>query len=345
MNDNTVWKLLNDLSTKKGITEISINSPSRVFVEREGKYIQLAVNLLEDDLNSFVQDLEEAKREKVGFEHVEGPILNTSLEDGSRVNIIKPPFTSHYPAISIRKYLKEINKFETNEGIFGLYGNWVNFLKACVKARMNIIIYGGTGCGKSTLLNLMLQEIPMDQRVITVEDTLELNFTLPNLIRLEAFSTGQSGVGMRELVKNTLRMRPDRVIIGESRGEEFFDLLQAMNTGHDGSMSTIHANSGAECLQRMETLFLLSGFDVPSRAVKKQISTGIDFIIQIKRSSDGKRIISEIIEITGMEADNILVSNIAYFDEEEKGLRQTAVTPTKIDKLVEQGGLEKNFFS
>ncbi len=344
-SENTVWKLLTDLSNKRGISEISINGPEKVFVERDGKLIQLAVSLDGQDIQNFVNDLEEQKSQRVGFEYNPGPILNTSLTDGSRVNIIKPPFTQGFPAISIRRFLKDIKKFETTEGIFGLYGKWVDFFKACVRARANLIISGGTGTGKSTFLNLLLQEVPVEQRVITIEDTIELNFNLPNLIRLEAFASGGSGVGMRELVKNTLRMRPDRIIIGESRGEEFFDLLMAMNTGHDGSMSTIHSNSGSECLQRMESLFLMSGFDVPSRAIKKQISSGVDFVIQINRDKDGKRIISEIIELTGMEADNILVSTIASFDEEEGGLKQTAVTPSIIDRLVKMGGLDEGFFA
>jgi pilus assembly protein CpaF len=345
METNTVWKLLNDLSTKKGITEISINGPQTVFVEREGKLIQLAVELNPEDINDFVLDLENEKSKRVGLEYNSSPILNTNLKDGSRVNIIKPPFTQDLPAISIRKYLQEIRTFESSDGIFGLYGKWVDFFRACVRARANIIISGGTGSGKSTLLNLLLQEVPVEQRVITIEDTLELNFHLPNLVRLEAFSSGGSGIGMRELVINTLRMRPDRIIIGESRGEEFFDLLMAMNTGHDGSMSTIHANSGSECLQRMESLFLMSGFDVPQRAIKKQISTGVDFIFQIKRNNDGKRIISEIVELTGMEADNILLSSIAKFDEDEKSLKQTALTPSIIDRLTKDGGLDEGFFA
>ena len=178
---------------------------------------------------------------------------------------------------------------------------------------------------KPHLMNLLLQELPLDDRVVTIEDTLELNFSHKNVVRLESFSAREHQLSIRDLVINSLRMRPDRIIIGEVRGGEFFDLLSAMNTGHDGSMSSIHSNSAAECLQRMETLFYLAGFDIPMKAIRGQISSGVNFIFQIKRDNEGNRVLDEIIEISGMEGDTILTTNIAKF--EDGGLHSSGVTP------------------
>ena len=340
-SNSAVWKLIRELENKKGITEISINGPREIFIERDGKLIQLAYDLKNSDINSFVTELSEIRKKKYG--EGDAPIINGSLYDGSRYNVIKKPFANGSHAISIRKYIKSIKNFSENAGVFGLYGKWVEFLKACVKSRMNIIISGGTGSGKTTLMNLLLQEVPPEERVVTIEDTLELNFKHKNLVRLESISARDHQLTIRDLVINSLRMRPDRIIIGETRGGEFFDLLTAMNTGHDGSMSSIHSNNAAECLQRMETLFFLAGFDIPHKAIRGQISSGIDFIFQIKRDQSGKRILDEIIEISGMEGDTILTTNVAKF--EDGGLHSTGVTPKSIDKLHHLGGLPRDFFN
>jgi len=329
------------LETKKGITEISINGPKKVFIERAGKMIQLAVDLTEEDLDNFTKDVAQIRFEKYNIE--DSPIINTNLPDGSRINIIKQPFAHESHAVSIRKYLKEIKTFKDSDGIFGLYGKWIEFLKSAVRARLNIIISGGTGTGKTTLLNLLLQEANQEERIITIEDTLELNFEHKNLVSLESFQTQLFSLSTRDLVKNTLRMRPDRIVIGESRGEEFFDLLQAMNTGHAGSMSTLHASSALECIQRMETLFLLAGIDIPMNAIRHQISSGVNLIIQITRDPSGKRIISEVLELSGMEGDQILSSQLAHFD--DGGLKATGVAPKVIDQLHFDGGLPRDFFS
>lgn len=340
-NNTGIWKLIRELETKKGISEISINGPREVFIEREGKLIQLAYKLNKSDIDDFVQEIEEIQEKKYGS--APSPVINGSLYDGSRFNIIKEPFAHQSHAISIRKYLKNIKTFQDSQGVFGLYGKWVEFMKACVLARVNIIVSGGTGSGKTTLMNLLLHELSPDERVVTIEDTLELNFTHKNLVRLESFNARAHKLSMRDLVINSLRMRPDRIIIGETRGGEFFDLLTAMNTGHDGSMSTIHANSAAECIQRMETLSYLSGFDIPLQAIRGQISSGVNFIFQIKRDDSGKRIIDEIIEMNGMEGDTILMSSIAKF--EDGGLHSTGVVPRIIDQLNVKGGLPRDFFN
>jgi pilus assembly protein CpaF len=341
--ENSVWKLLQDLSNKKGISEISINSPKEVFVEREGKFIQLNVALTKNDIAQFITEVAQFNHKTCNQDN---PIMDGVLPDGSRINIITAPFVQSGAAISIRKYIKSIQTFHSNPGIFGLFDKWVQFFKAVINARLNIIVAGGTGVGKTTFLNLLLQEVNPQERIVTIEDTLELNFRMPNLVRLEA---GAKTVGSSkimttaDLVKNTLRMRPDRIIIGEVRGAELFDLLQAMNTGHDGCMCSIHASSSAECLQRMETLFLLAGFDVPHRVVRRQIASGVDLIIQLSRERDGRRVVSEITEVTGMEGDTILMSKLAIFDDE--GLKSTGVTSTKMDRLHVDGGLPRDFFN
>ena len=215
-----------------------------------------------------------------------------------------------------------------------------------MSAKLNVVVSGGTGVGKTTFLNLLINEIAKAERVIAIEDTLELSITLPNVVRLESGAKSlqsKSNLSTRDLVKNTLRMRPDRIIIGETRGAELFDLLQAMNTGHEGSMTSVHANSGGECLSRMETLFLLAGFEIPLVVVRKQMSSAINFIVQLGRDTDGKRVITEIIEVCGMEGPTILVQQIASRDED--GILQfKGLAPKSFDKLHRMGGLPFNFF-
>jgi pilus assembly protein CpaF len=206
---------------------------------------------------------------------------------------------------------------------------------------MNIIVSGGTGVGKTTFLNLLLRELSPAERVVTIEDTIEISLSLPNVVRLEA--SGQQKLTMSDLVKNTLRMRPDRIIIGEVRGGELFDLLQAMNTGHEGSMSSIHANNTGECLNRMENLFLMSGFDLPFHVVRKQMALGIDFIVQLNRDREGNRIISQITEVTGMEANTVLTQDIALA--EDGPLLKTGLSPQNRRKLEKMGGLRPDFFN
>jgi pilus assembly protein CpaF len=344
IGENSVWSLLTDLQTKKGITEVVINDPKHVFVERGGHFIQLNVNLSKNDIYQFVQDVAEFNKKKCDAEI---PILDGNLPDGSRINIIHEPFALNCPAITIRKYLKSISNFDQNHEVFGLNERWVEFFKSVVSARLNIIVSGGTGVGKTTFLNLLLAELSPQERVVTIEDTIELSLNFPNVVRLEAGSKllqTQTSVSIRDLVKNTLRMRPDRIIIGEIRGEELFDLLQAMNTGHDGSMSSVHANNPGECLSRLETLFLLAGYDVPHHVVRRQIASAVDFIFQLGRNREGQRVISSIAEITGMEGDSILMQTIATKDENEK-LVAKGIVPKNMAKLNHMGGLPLNFFN
>ncbi|MDC1174799.1 ATPase, T2SS/T4P/T4SS family [Bacteriovoracaceae bacterium] len=339
---NKVWSLLEDLNQKKGITEVVINGPKKVFVERAGQFIQLNYPIPLEDLHDFANEV--ANNNSTSFSD-EDPIIDGRLPDGSRINIIHEKFSQGAPAITIRKYLKSINSFDQNPNIFGLNEHWVKLLKAMVSSRMNVIVSGGTGVGKTTFMNLMLAELSQAERVITIEDTIELAINIPNVVRLEGSFAGKNknGIGARDLVRNTLRMRPDRIIIGEVRGGELFDLLQAMNTGHDGSMSSVHASSPAECLSRIENLFLMAGFDVPNHVVRKQIAMGIDFIIQITRDREGNRVLGSILELTGMEGNNILSQQIALREEGE--IVSTGITPKNIEKLCRMGGLEKDFFN
>lgn len=339
---NSIWNLLNDLSKKNGITEILINGPKNVFVERGGQFIQINANLPASDINAFIQDVAVHNQKTCDNDN---PILDGNLPDGSRINIINEPFVSGSPAISIRKYLKFISSFEANPNIFGLTPHWVEFLKAVISSRLNIVVSGGTGVGKTTFLNLMINEIAKHERVIAIEDTLELTINMPNVVRLESGAKSlqsKSSLSTRDLVKNTLRMRPDRIIIGETRGGELFDLLQAMNTGHDGSMTSVHASSAAECLSRMETLFLLAGFEIPLTVVRKQMASAIQFIIQLGRDKEGNRVISEIIEVCGMEGPTMLIQTIAK--REDGFLVFGGMAPKSMEKLHRQGGLPLNFF-
>jgi pilus assembly protein CpaF len=219
------------------------------------------------------------------------------------------------------------------------------FLKAVIASRLNVVVSGGTGVGKTTFLNLLINEIPTHERVITIEDTLELSINKPNVVRLESGAKAlqsKSNLSTRDLVKNTLRMRPDRIIIGETRGGELFDLLQAMNTGHDGSMTSVHASSGSECLSRMETLFLLAGFDIPLSVVRRQMTSAVQFIIQLGRDKEGGRVINEIIEVCGMEGTTMLIQTIA--SREEGVLQFKGIAPKCMEKLNRIGGLPLNFF-
>ena len=341
---NSIWSLIKDLGSKTGITEISINGPQSVFVEKSGNFIRLATNLPAEDMVQFIQDVANFNHKVCDRDH---PILDGVLPDGSRINIIHEPFVIGSPAISIRKYVKALSSFDKNPDAFGLTAPWVQFLRACVSARTNFIVSGGTGVGKTTFLNLLIGEIGSEERVVCIEDTIELSVSLPNVVRLESGAKSQSSsaiLSTRDLVKNTLRMRPDRIIIGETRGPELFDLLQAMNTGHEGSMTSIHANSGSECLSRMETLFLMAGFEVPLIVVRKQLSQAINFIVQIGRDRDGKRVVTEIVEVCGMEGPVILTQTIAKLDEDDRQLKFLGFTPKIIAQLHRAGNLPINFF-
>jgi len=340
---NPVWKMLEDLGTKKGINEIVINGPKNIFVERGGEFIGLNVGLTKSDIFGFVKDVADFNKKVCDHKN---PILDGNLPDGSRVNIILEPFTSDGAAVTIRKYTRTSINLEEHSQSFGIPQKWVPFFKSIIQSRMNIVVAGGTGVGKTTFMNMLLKEISPDQRIITIEDTLELNISNPNIVRLEAgtkLEDGESNISMRDLVKNTLRMRPDRIILGEVRGGEVFDLLQAMNTGHEGSMTSVHANSSIECLSRLETLFMMAGFDIPYHVVRRHISQAVDYVIQLGRGAGGRRVVQQVLEINNLEGNNILTSSILETVEGE--LTSSGVVPAKMNELVENGELAKDFFN
>ncbi|MFP5385249.1 MAG: CpaF family protein [Bacteriovoracia bacterium] len=340
MGRNRINDLIDELAKKAGISELIINKNDNVYVEKDGEMIRIDATFSDDEIDDFCSDL--AAYNRKNFDSY-NPILDGNLPDGSRVNLIHKDYTNSTHAITIRRYSKAIKKFDTSPGIFGLTPQWMDFLKLLIKARVNIIVAGGTGVGKTTFLNLLLQEIPSKERIITIEDTRELQFNLPNVVRLEARPpvAELQGLAIRDLLKNTLRMRPDRIIVGECRGGEVFDLLQAMNTGHEGSMTSVHANSPGEALLRLENLYMLSGYDLPIRALRYQISTALDFIIQIKRDKNGSRIVNQVTEISNMEGDKILLQDIGLHKNGE--LRFTGLVPACFPKL-QKAGLPKDFF-
>ncbi len=339
---NSIWNLINDLNKKSGITEILINGPTNVFVEKGGQFIQLTANLPEADIKAFIKEVADLNQKRCDHDN---PIMDGTLPDGSRINIINEPFVLGSAAISIRKYLRFIATFDQNQNIFGLGPKWVTFMKALINGKANIVVSGGTGVGKTTFLNLLINEIPKHERLITIEDTLELSITIPNVVRLESGAkalASTSTVTTRDLVKNTLRMRPDRIIIGETRGPELFDLLQAMNTGHEGSMTSVHSNSGSECLSRLETLFMLAGFDIPLIVVRKQMASAINFIIQLGRDQEGNRVVTEIFELCGIEGAVIVAQTIAERIDGELVFK--GIAPKIMDQLNRKGNLPLNFF-
>jgi pilus assembly protein CpaF len=244
------------------------------------------------------------------------PYVDARLPDGSRVNAIIPPLSLTGPCVTIRKF----SKIPLNEDDLVRYGTWTTdmaaFLKICVQLRKNIIVSGGTGSGKTTLLNVLSAYIPPTERIVTIEDAAELRLEQPHLVRLEARSPnieGRGAITIRDLVRNTLRMRPDRIIVGECRGGEALDMLQAMNTGHDGSLTTVHANAPRDVVARLETMVMMSGMDLPSRAIREQITSAVDLIVHESRLSDGSRRITYITEVMGLEGTQTVMQDIFEF--------------------------------
>lgn len=340
MSKNKVNELFEEINKKAGISEVIINNLDNIYVEKDGELIRIDVKFTNEDVEEFCQELAKYNRKVFNSEN---PIMDGNMTDGSRVNLIHKDYTQGCHAVTIRRYMKSIKTFDGSPGIFGLTPNWMFFLKTLVKARMNVVVSGGTGVGKTTFLNLLLQEIPQKERIITIEDTRELQFNLPNVVRLEARPAvgSQAGLAIRDLLKNTLRMRPDRIIVGECRGGEVFDLLQAMNTGHEGSMTSVHANSPSECLLRLENLYMLSGYDLPIKALRYQISTAADYIVQIRRDKDGKRVVSHVAEISNMEGDKILMTELGATKNGE--FKFSGLVPSKFERL-QKAGLPKDFF-
>ena len=337
---------LEPLLQDESITEIMVNGPHTIFVEQKGKLKLTDIHFYDD---SHLMSIIERILTPIGRRVDESsPLVDARLSDGSRVNIIIPPLSLVGPAVTIRKFSK--NAFSMKDLVkFGtLSDNMSYFLEACVKARLNILVSGGTGSGKTTTLNALSAFIPSDDRIVTIEDAAELRLQQRHVVTLEARPANLEGKGaitIRDLVRNALRMRPDRIIVGEVRTGEALDMLQAMNTGHDGSLTTAHANTPRDVLSRLETMVLMAGMELPVRAVRTQVSSAIDLILQQSRIRDGTRKITHITEVQGMEGDTIILQDLFhyvqdYIDERGKSVGHfdaTGLQPAFMDKFKMNG--------
>jgi len=337
---------INPLIQDPDVTEIMVNGPRQVYVERKGK-LELTKISFRDDAH--VLRVIERIVSPLGRRIDESsPMVDARLPDGSRVNAIIPPLSLVGPCITIRKFSKD--PFQVADLVrFGtLTPEIAKFLESCVKAKLNIVVSGGTGSGKTTTLNVLSSFIPNGERVVTIEDAAELQMRQEHVITLEtrpANIEGRGAVTMRDLVRNSLRMRPERIVVGEVRGGEALDMLQAMNTGHDGSLTTGHANSPRDMLARLETMVLMAGMDLPVRAIREQISAAVDLVVQQSRLRDGSRKITYITEVLGMEGDKIILQDIFRYSQngvDERGrlvgaFKPTGIKPKFMEKLAAAG--------
>lgn len=298
------------------VSEIMVNGPNQVFVEKHGK-LQLTSAKYENDLQ-----LRFAANHIINpfgrYVNYKTPTVDAHLKDGSRVNIVIPPVAQQGTCISIRRFLKDKLSVQDLIAKDSITQAIADFVSVCVQARLNVIVAGNTSSGKTTFLNILARSIPDHERIVTIEDSVELNLPQTHKVSLEARPpdyTGQGQVTIRDLVKNSLRMRPDRIIVGEIRGGEALDMLQAMNTGHDGSMTTVHSNSPRDTLSRIETMTLMAGFELPVVAIRKQIAAAVDLIVYLTRFPDGTRKVTHVSEVAGMESEVITLTDIYQFQQ------------------------------
>jgi pilus assembly protein CpaF len=328
------------------ISEIMVNGPELVFIEKKGKLIKTDVHF-EDD-NQILKIIDRIILPLGRNIDSDNPTVDARLPDGSRVNAVIPPVAIDGPNITIRKFQKGKLSVDQLIEYKSLTKNMAEFIRACVISHLNIIVSGGTGSGKTTLLNVLSGFIPQDERIVTIEDAAELKLQQEHVVRMETKppnSDGRNQVAIRDLVRNSLRMRPDRIIVGEVRGGEALDMLQAMNTGHDGSLTTLHANTPRDAISRLETMCLMSGMDLPVRVLREQIAAAIDLIIQQSRLRDGSRKVTSITEVSGMEGDTVVMTEIFRFEQTSIGqdgmvigeLRPTGIRPLFTPRLEAAG--------
>jgi pilus assembly protein CpaF len=297
------------------VTEIMVNAGTAIYVERNGKLQRTSAQFLsEEHLRRVIERIVSQVGRRIDES---SPMVDARLPDGSRVNAIVTPLAVDGPALTIRKFARD--PYEVGDLIsFGtMTSSIAQVLQACVRGRLNILVSGGTGTGKTTLLNVISSFIPEDERIVTVEDAVELQLHQDHVVRLESRPPnieGRGEIAIRDLVRNSLRMRPDRIIVGETRGGEALDMLQAMNTGHDGSLSTVHANTPRDAIARLETMVLMAGLDLPVRAIREQVASAIDLIVQVGRLRDGSRRITHITEVQGMEGQVVTLQDVFTFD-------------------------------
>ncbi len=335
--------LLND----PDVTEVMVNGPYDIYCERAGKLLRTDIRFVDGvHLRRIIDKIVGQVGRRVDEAT---PLCDARLPDGSRVNAVIPPLAIGGPFLTIRKF--SVDPYTEGDLInFGTFSQrTADFLRACVVGRLNVVISGGTGSGKTTTLNVLSSYLPADERIVTVEDAAELQLHQDHVLSLETRPPnieGKGAVTIRDLVKNCLRMRPDRIVVGECRGGEALDMLQAMNTGHDGSLTTLHANSPRDALARMETLVLMAGYDLPVRAIREQMSSAIDLVVQVARLKDGTRRITHITEVEGMEGEMITMQDLFLFDfgmgldEDGKYLgrmKATGIRPSFSDKLLDVG--------
>src|ERR687885_971380 len=337
---------LERLLADDGVSEVMVNGPHDIWVERQGRLYETALRFNDD---SHLRRIINKMVAQVGRRIDESsPMVDARLPDGSRVNAVIPPLSLSGPLVTIRKFANK--RLDLNEmiRIGTLSEETVGFLQRCILAQLNILISGGTGTGKTTLLNALSQAISDSERIVTIEDAAELQLKQAHVLRLEGRPKnieGQGEITIRQLVRNSLRMRPDRIIVGEVRGAEALDMLQAMNTGHDGSLTTVHANAPRDALARIETMVLMAGFDLPVRAIRQQVASALDLIIQLERLEDGSRRVVAITEVQRMESDVITLQDLYVFKIEQilpdrtvlGALRPTGLRPTFLHKFEKRG--------
>ncbi len=297
------------------VTEVMVNNAETIYVERGGRIHPTNRRFIDE--NHLLRVIDKIVGQVGRRIDESSPMVDARLPDGSRVNAVIHPLAINGPMLTIRKFSREPYTVEDLIAFGTFDERFARFMEACVRGKLNILISGGTGTGKTTLLNVVSGYVPGDERIITIEDAAELRLNQEHVLRLEARPPNIEGKGeitIRDLVRNSLRMRPDRIIVGEVRGAEALDMLQAMNTGHEGSLSTIHANSPRDALARLETMVLMSGFDLPVRAIREQVSSALDLIIQLERLKDGSRKVVQVSEVQGMEGETVVLQDIYYFD-------------------------------
>jgi pilus assembly protein CpaF len=341
---------LEPLLRDDSVTEIMANGPEHVYVERHGKIEAVPVTFV--DSAHLLRIIDKIVSQVGRRVDESSPMVDARLPDGSRVNAVIPPLALSGPTLTIRKFSRDPYTMEDLVDMGTLTSKSAQFLSAAVRGKLNVLISGGTGTGKTTTLNAMSAFVPNDERIVTIEDAAELQLQQEHVITLEARpanTEGQGEVRIRELVRNALRMRPDRIIVGEVRGAETLDMLQAMNTGHEGSLTTIHANSPRDALSRLETLVLTAGVELPHRAIREQIASAFDLLVQISRLVDGSRRITHVTEVLGMESDVVTLQDVFVAnppDEESGGpgrlltpLACTGLKPRFLEKLATNGAL------